>query len=172
MSVKNISIHWSRIRPRHKAPKLGVGAIVAVLVLLLLIWWMGGCDCNAPDDPRAEVKSRVTMVVTGYCNCGSCCGWRRNWWKLGRPEYDYGPLKGKPKRIGITASGTEAKLGTIAADPKVFPFGTRLRVPGYGVGTVEDIGGAIQGRHIDLWFPSHVTARRWGRKELTIEVLK
>ena len=78
-------------------------------------------------------------------------------------------MKGRPKKIGVTASGVKARRGTIAADLKVFPFGTRLRVPGYGVGRVEDIGGAIKGRHIDVWFPSHAEARRWGARWLKVK---
>ena len=35
--------------------------------------------------------------------------------------------------------------GTIAADTEYYPFGTRMYVPGYGGGLVEDRGGAIQG---------------------------
>ena len=64
-----------------------------------------------------------------------------------------------------------AKRGTVAADPRVFKVGTKLKIPGYGTGTVEDIGGAIKGRHIDLWFPSHEEAKRWGKRYLKIEVL-
>ena len=43
--------------------------------------------------------------------------------------------------------------GTIAADTKYYPFGTRMFVPGYGWGVVQDRGGAIKGRsRIDLYF--------------------
>ena len=117
-----------------------------------------------PDDDRL-------ILVTGYCNCGQCCGWTRSWFGFGAPIYNYGKLKGQPKRVGITASGTRARHGTLAADPKVFRFGTRLLVPGYGTGTVEDVGGAIKGRHIDAWFPTHEEARRWGTRKLLIETL-
>jgi 3D (Asp-Asp-Asp) domain-containing protein len=72
----------------------------------------------------------------------------------------------------MTASGTMAKIGTIAADPKVFPFGTKLKVPGYGMGTVEDIGGAIKGMHIDLWFPTHAAAKKWGARWVKVERIK
>jgi 3D (Asp-Asp-Asp) domain-containing protein len=51
---------------------------------------------------------------------------------------------------------------------KQFKYGDRLYIPGYGVGRVEDIGGAIKGRHIDIWFPSHEEALRWGVKWLKI----
>ena len=87
---------------------------------------------------------------------------------LGKPVYDYGPNKGKPKKVGVTASGIVASAGTVAADPMVFKFGTRLEIPGYGIGRVEDVGGAIKGRHIDLWFPSHKEALKWGRRWLKV----
>lgn len=118
----------------------------------------------------AEEGTDGLVTVTAYCNCGKCCGWRRNRFGFGEPVYTYGRMKGKPKKIGVTASGTKAKRGTIAADPKLFPFGTHLYVPGYGVGTVEDIGGSIKGRHIDIWFPTHAEARAWGVRRLKVEV--
>jgi len=120
---------------------------------------------EVPDDPSL-------VLVTGYCNCGACCGWKRSWLGFGEPVYDYGAMKGKPKKIGVTASGTKAKRGTIAADPKVFPFGTHLHVPGYGPGTVEDVGGSIRGRHVDIWFPSHAEARKWGSKWLKVQEIR
>ncbi len=61
--------------------------------------------------------------------------------------------------------------GTIAADTRYYPFGTRMYVSGYGWGTVEDRGGAIKGANrIDLYFNSHSTARKWGRKRLRVTV--
>jgi 3D (Asp-Asp-Asp) domain-containing protein len=78
-------------------------------------------------------------------------------------------MKGKPKKVGVTARGTKARHGTVAADPAVFPFGTRLEIPGYGTGVVEDTGGAIKGRHIDIWFSSHDEARAWGKRWLDIK---
>lgn len=110
----------------------------------------------------------VTVEATGYCKCGECCGWRRN--LLLQPVYAYGPMEGERKKVGVTASGTKAKKGTIAADTSVFPFGTRMRIPGYGDGVVEDRGGAIQGNKIDLFFKTHKQALEWGRQTVTIEV--
>jgi 3D (Asp-Asp-Asp) domain-containing protein len=84
--------------------------------------------------------------------------------------YSYGPAKGKPKQVGVTASGTRARPGTIAADTSVFPFGTILYVEGYGYGRVEDRGGAIKGDHIDLFFHTHRQAMAWGRKRVLVRV--
>ena len=61
--------------------------------------------------------------------------------------------------------------GTIAADPKHYPFGTRMYIPGYGWGVVEDKGGAIKGPdRIDLFFDSHADAIHWGRRKATVEI--
>jgi 3D (Asp-Asp-Asp) domain-containing protein len=112
----------------------------------------------------------MTMEVTGYCNCGHCCGWERSWLGLGAPVISSGPNKGRPKAVGMTASGTRAQHGTIAADTAVLPFGTIVYVPGYGYGRVEDRGGAITGRRLDLWYPSHEDAKVWGRKRMNVRV--
>lgn len=127
----------------------------------------------APSDAAAVPQAATQMVVrvTGYCNCGTCCGWRRSWFGFGPPVFAQGPLKGRRKQVGVTARGTRARTGTVAADPKVLPFGTRLRIPGYGEGVVEDTGGAVTGHHIDVWFSTHEAARRWGSRRLPVDVL-
>jgi len=69
---------------------------------------------------------------------------------------------------GATASGMEAGWGTVAVDPAVIPLGTHMTIPGYGAGVAADVGSAIQGAAIDLWFPSVGQARGWGRRVVTI----
>ena len=60
---------------------------------------------------------------------------------------------------------------TIAADTKYYPFGTRMYIPGYGWGVVEDRGGAIKGKdRIDLYFDSHEAAMKWGRRKLPVTI--
>ncbi len=64
-----------------------------------------------------------------------------------------------------------AEDGTIAADTKYYPFGTRMHVPGYGWGTVSDRGGAIKGPdRIDLFFSSHGDALEWGRRRVKVRI--
>lgn len=77
---------------------------------------------------------------------------------------------------GITYSGVEVTrdlYSTIAADLDVFPLGTILYVPGYGYGVVADIGGAIKGNKIDLYFDSvEDVYNEWGKKEVDVYVVK
>lgn len=118
--------------------------------------------------PNRPPDRELTLETTGYCRCQECTGWKRNW--LGRPVYSSGPLRGRPKAVGITASGARARRGTIAADTKLFPFGTILYIPDYGYGRVEDRGGAIRGKHVDLYFSQHSGALRWGRVTKRVKV--
>lgn len=71
---------------------------------------------------------------------------------------------------GITYSGLPAAPGVVAVDPDVIPLGSVVYVPDYGYGVAADIGGAIRGRRIDVYFSSRSEALRWGRRQLTIKL--
>jgi 3D (Asp-Asp-Asp) domain-containing protein len=73
---------------------------------------------------------------------------------------------------GSTALGVPVRRGVIAVDPVLIPLGTKLHVPGYGPGLAADVGYAIKGKVIDLWFPSTAKAREWGRRTVTITVYR
>lgn len=151
----------------------GVAALLAAAVVALLASSFGGCSHTSPRTAIAASKftgDEQELLVTGYCNCGRCCGWRKKWYFFGEPVYNYGKMKGAPKKVGVTASGEVAMKGTIAADPAVFPFGTRMEIPGYGFGIVQDIGGAIKGAHVDIWFPTHEEAGAWGARRIKVKV--
>ena len=146
-------------------------AIKLVVLLLITVAWLGRyVPSQRYKVPKGQKPDLVSMETTGYCKCGKCCGWERNW-KF-QPVVSYGPQKGRPKAVGITAAGTRARPGTIAADTNHYPFGTIMHIPGYGWGRVEDIGGAIKGKHIDLYFSSHKKALTWGRKMRDVKVWK
>lgn len=70
-----------------------------------------------------------------------------------------------------TYRGTYLRRGLMAVDPKIIPFGTRVYVPGYGEAIADDIGGAINGHHIDLAMDSLEEAFDWGAKQMTVYVL-
>jgi 3D (Asp-Asp-Asp) domain-containing protein len=69
---------------------------------------------------------------------------------------------------GTTATGIPVGWGVAAVDPSVIPLGTHFTVPGYGEAVAADIGGAVQGATIDLWFPCVAQAQAWGRRTVTI----
>jgi 3D (Asp-Asp-Asp) domain-containing protein len=69
---------------------------------------------------------------------------------------------------GRTASGLPVGPGVAAVDPLVIPLGTRMFVPGYGPAIAADVGSAVTGAMIDLWFATTDAARAWGRRTVTI----
>jgi 3D (Asp-Asp-Asp) domain-containing protein len=69
---------------------------------------------------------------------------------------------------GTTATGIPVGWGVAAVDPSVIPLGTHFTVPGYGEAVAADIGSAVQGATIDLWFPSVGQAQAWGRRTVTV----
>ncbi|MCL1888285.1 MAG: 3D domain-containing protein [Kiritimatiellaeota bacterium] len=137
--------------------------------LLLAVALLNGCATTSISPPRGVASHTAVMRVTAYCNCQKCCGWEYSRFGFGGPVYASGPNKGKPKAVGLTASGAKARRGTVAADASV-PFGTVVRIPEYGYGRVEDRGGAIKGNKLDLWFPSHKKALEWGSRTLTVTI--
>jgi len=109
-----------------------------------------------PPVPAAVHNTHRLMVVTAYCPCSRCCG---QW------------------ADGFTASGApvEANGGRFCAAPRSLPFGALVVVPGYAGGRpvpVLDRGGAIQGDRLDVFFATHAEALEWGRRELTVTIIK
>lgn len=106
-------------------------------------------DCTASTVAQRKITERKDIyTLTAYCACEKCCG----------------------KSDGITASGVKAVEGvTIAADTSVLPFGTKVKIDGK-IYTVQDRGGAIKGKRIDVYFDSHQKALEFGKqtKEITI----
>jgi 3D (Asp-Asp-Asp) domain-containing protein len=75
---------------------------------------------------------------------------------------------------GKTASGRFVTKGLIAADPSVLPLGSRVRLDAgsySGEYLVADTGGAVRGRHIDIWTPTSREAMRFGRRSVKLTVL-
>lgn len=111
------------------------------------------------------------MIVTAYSSDKISTNWKRGKILLWRKYVASGPNKGRRKKVGITSSGTKAKQGTIAADIRYYPYGTRMIIPGYGQGVVEDTGSAIKGpNRIDVYFGSRKKALRWGRQKVTVRI--
>lgn len=74
-----------------------------------------------------------------------------------------------------TASGQKVRVGGIAADLRVLPFGSLVIVPGYNNGEpceVIDTGSAIKGNKLDVFLWSTDAAIHWGRRHnVRVEVL-
>lgn len=96
----------------------------------------------------------IQMVATAYDATYESCGKNPD-----HPEY------------GITYTGLRVRSGIAAVDPKVIPLGTWLYVEGYGEALAADIGGAIKGNRIDLYFESPKEVARYGRRNVKVYIL-
>ncbi|TJX13213.1 DUF348 domain-containing protein [Tissierella creatinini] len=82
------------------------------------------------------------------------------------------------KYYGITASGTKARPGVVAVDPRVIPLGTKLYIESldgtkdYGFAVAEDTGGAIKGNKIDLYFNTNSECINFGRRNVKVYILE
>ncbi|WP_339321908.1 3D domain-containing protein [Paenibacillus sp. FSL W8-0194] len=119
----------------------------------------GAVAVTAPR--REQVIHTVKVMATGYT-----AGYESTGKRPSHPQY------------GITYSGVKVRrdkntISTIAADPRVFPLGTILYIPGYGYAIVADVGSAIKGRKIDLYFDTTKQVyKEWGKKEVEVQVIK
>jgi 3D (Asp-Asp-Asp) domain-containing protein len=72
----------------------------------------------------------------------------------------------------------EARKGTVLAqvcrqraDVRYYPYGTKMIIPGYGEGVVEDTGSAIKGpNRLDVYFRTRKKALKWGRQKINVKV--
>ena len=77
----------------------------------------------------------------------------------------------------ITSTGTTVHIGTVAVDPRVVPYGTRMFIVTndgkyvYGLGTAEDCGGSIKGNRLDLYFPTTSECFAYGVRGATVYFL-
>lgn len=77
----------------------------------------------------------------------------------------------------VTASGLPVQAGIAAADPRLLPEGSIVRVEGVpeqhaGIYTVLDTGPKVRGRHVDLYMWSCYDALAFGRRQVALTVLR
>ncbi|HET7657077.1 MAG TPA: peptidoglycan-binding protein [Bacillales bacterium] len=106
---------------------------------------------GSPVSENGDQKERITVSSTSYtANCSGCSG--------------------------ITKSGVDLNAypdaKVVAVDPLKIPLGSEVYVPGYGLARAVDSGAAIDGNEIDVFLANRSNALDWGRKTLTVTVLK
>ena len=122
-------------------------------------------DAAKPNELAESAKPVTAMTVTA------------------KPEPEASEYEAAPVQVftatayslrGRTASGRLVTRGLIAADRRVLPLGTRVRIEAgsyTGEYTVADTGGAVRGRKIDIWVPNTGEAMRFGRRPVKLTVL-
>ena len=137
-----------------------------VMIIIVLFSFARGWALKPPasaEETKISPDPKIKrMLVTAYCPCEKCCG-----------KY----------ADGKTSIGRNAwKTFGVAADPKVLPYGTKLKFPKIpefpevNIREVDDTGGAMRQStkkgicHIDVRFHSHKKALQFGRQWLNVEI--
>lgn len=84
----------------------------------------------------------------------------------------YTASSASPWSTGYTATGMLARYGVVAVDPRIIPLGSRLFIPGYGIGVAADTGGAIIGNRVDLCYNTIWEALQFGRRVIQVYILR
>jgi len=114
------------------------------------------------DDGTPYRYSKVMdMVSTAYDLSFASCGKYPD-----HPQY------------GITYSGTRARPGVVAVDPRAIKLRSNLyvesldRMPDYGFSMAEDTGSAIKSNRVDLFISNNGQAMRYGIRKVRVYVLE
>ena len=77
----------------------------------------------------------------------------------------------------VTSTGTKTRVGVVAVDPRLIPYGTRMYIVTkdgsyvYGVSTAEDCGGDIKNKRLDLFYESYSEAIAFGVRDCYVYFL-
>lgn len=114
---------------------------------LLVLEKKGG---SVSTSSASSLRPLGAFTTTAYCPCSTCSeGWGRN-----------------------TSTGAVATSGhTIAVDPRVIPYGSRVLIGGV-IYTAEDRGGGVKGSHVDIFFDTHEETRMYGSRTMEVFLLQ
>jgi len=163
-----------RLTPRGRAAAIGLFLVLSPGFGSMLGTWVTGTpDAPLPNSPVAAhgegVAAGAKPPTTGVVHAV------RAPVRASRSRVTPVPVTGT--RLDVTAycptghrtaSGLWPLPGMAAGNR--WPFGTRLRVEGIGVVTVQDRYG--WGTQLDLFMDSCAAARRFGRQHLSVQVLR
>jgi 3D (Asp-Asp-Asp) domain-containing protein len=130
---------------RRKLLATALGA--AAILLLYEATVIDSKQASGPSSRKVTVGARLDFVATAYC-------------------------KGQTTRSGVTVQS-----GIVASDPKMLPEGSVVQLDGVpdrhqGIYTVLDTGPKVQGRHVDVYMWSCHDALAFGRRPITLTVLR
>jgi 3D (Asp-Asp-Asp) domain-containing protein len=143
------------------------------------MWKIKSCRINRMSQ-TATLSSRLMGAVTV---CFLLLIWQHN--AEGDPveARNFVPLPSSPMEFeataycdaGITKSGVPVAPGIVAADPNVLPLGSLIKLEDTsyrGIYKVLDTGGLVKGRIIDIYMPGLDEAIVFGRRKVTLVVLR
>jgi 3D (Asp-Asp-Asp) domain-containing protein len=136
-------------------------------------WWVVGCGrwvvgktSLLCDHPCMSVKTILVVLVLCLSPLPAAA----------RSRADGRYIVTAYSTAGETASGDLTHRRIAAADPRILPLGSRIRISGAGSYsgeyTVSDTGPKIQGRKLDIFIPSAREAKRFGKRRVRVKVIE
>lgn len=122
--------------------------------------------------PRNKIVARGTMSVLPVSRGGATVGYSRVFTARATAYYAVNGVGKTYTASGRKAVRDPAGFSTIAVDPSVIPYGTKLYVEGYGFAIAADTGTSIKGNKIDVFFNTYKEACNWGVRNVKVYVLK
>lgn len=136
----SVNVNWAQLDSGFYTIEAYIGDSMALNPLTYQNGQVTAASAGGAMVPLGIFKS------TAYCPCRSCSeGWGRN-----------------------TSTGAMASAShTVAIDPKVIPYGSKLMINGI-IYTAEDRGGGVRGKHIDIFFNTHGETRQYGTRNIEV----
>ena len=140
------------------------------VISIVLVFIVSFCAILAkPTKTYAESNSNTRIEVSNKDN------------KVINIKRGFDKMNGKEMKVRataycndpITSTGKKPRpYHTLAVDPKVIPYGSRVYIPEFNkVFIAEDCGGAIKGNRIDIYMNNEYECRQWGVRNITIIIL-
>ena len=139
--------------------------VLAIILVAITVFCSGFKPTNTyaqeSNNTRIEISNKDSKVINIKRGFDKMNGKEM---KVRATAYCYDP---------ITSTGKKPRpYHTLAVDPKVIPYGTRVYIPEFNkVFIAEDCGGAIKGNRIDIYMNNEYECRQWGVRNITIIIL-
>ena len=158
-----------RFRHRVKNKKVIVIVLAIIMAFVAII-----TACNNNQNSNNTCQTNVTyqdeqgyvklVPRSTYHTQGNVYIQNGKHMKVGATAYTNDP---------ITSTGTKPTEGrTIAVDPSVIPYGTKVYIPQFDrVFIAEDCGSAIKGNRIDIYMNDYDRCMDWGIKTIDIYII-
>lgn len=143
--------HWFMIfLSRHGA---FIGRMILFAIIAILI-----CFANTRlKNEEVQKQEQHQTEINGITVAGTYLG------KFSISHYCSCPICTNTPKGSRTATGHIPREGrTVAVDPALIPLHSIIYVDGLGTFVAEDVGGAVKGKHLDIYISDHQRALNLG----------
>lgn len=122
-------------------------------------------------EPVDKIVAKGTRATLPYSRGGNPATYSRSFTARATAYWATDGVGKTYTSTGRVAVRNPDGYSTIAVDPKVIPYGTKLYVENYGYAIAADCGSAIKGNTIDVYFNTRNEAYTWGVKYVKVYIL-